>query len=260
MSTLGPPLSSGNLWAAREAKCLAIIAHALKKLRDVPDLPESEIELNRHFYFCLLEASRELYPDDEIPPVAESNNQPDPDDEARAKRELKRPDFQWVFLDRYEASARHSSKQFVVECKRLGKAIRSDWVLNVNYVQHGIMRFKLPEWAYAKRFPTAAMVGYWQSMEPQDVLGEINEEAGRNSLPHIIPVGAWNSDGLSRCAHSFERPFVVSPFKLHHLWAASEAPAAICTPTPYGPIPVWPDACPKNDSGPNTGSSQVHEN
>lgn len=218
MSELGPPLHSSSLWAAREAKCLATIAHALKKLRDVPALPESEVDLNRHFYFCLLEASRELYPEDEVAPVAECNNQPDPDDEARTKRELKRPDFQWVYLDRYEASARHSSKQFVVECKRLGKAVRSDWVLNINYVQHGIMRFKLPEWAYAKRFPTGAMVGYWQNMEPHHVLTEVNEEVSRSTLPALVLDGLRNSRGVSRCVHVLDRTFEVSPFTLHHLW------------------------------------------
>jgi len=57
-----PSLNSRGLWAIREAKCLATIAHALKQLRDTPDLAESEVELNRHFYFCLLEVSRELYP------------------------------------------------------------------------------------------------------------------------------------------------------------------------------------------------------
>ncbi len=218
MSTLGPPLHSGHLWAVREAKCLAIIALALKKLREVPVLPESEIELNRHFYFCLLEASRELYPEDEVGPVPECNNQPDPDDDSRAKRELKRPDFQWVYLDRYEASARHSSKQFVVECKRLGKPVRSDWVLNVNYVQHGIMRFRLAEWAYAKRFPTGAMVGYWQSMEPHHVLSEVNQEGSNNTLPALVLDGAWSPGGVSRCGHTFDRPFEVSPFCLNHFW------------------------------------------
>ena len=102
MSGLGPPLHSRGLWAAREAKFFSTITEALKRLRNVPDLPKSEVELNRHFYFCLLEASRALYPDDEVAPLAECNNQPDPDDETRARREQKRPDFQWIYLDRYE--------------------------------------------------------------------------------------------------------------------------------------------------------------
>lgn len=218
MSTLGPPLHSRALWATREAKCLSILTEALKRLRNTPNLPKTEVEINRHLYFCLLEASRELYPNDEIAPEAECNNQPDPDDEARAKRELKRPDFQWVYLDRYEESARHSSKQFVVECKRLGKALRADWVFNVNYVHDGIVRFKEPEWAYAKRFPSGAMVGYWQSMEAHDVLSEVNEETRKNSLPALALAGAWNPGGISRCEHSFERTFEMSPFHLHHLW------------------------------------------
>ena len=218
MSAVGPPLHSLDLWAKREARCLSIIAEALKRLRETPNLPVAEVDLNRYFYFCLLEASRELYPEDEIAPEVECNNQPDPDDQARAKREMKRPDFQWVYLDRYEESARHSSKQFVVECKRLGKAVRAGWVFNFNYVHHGIVRFREPEWAYAKRFPTGAMVGYWQSMEADAVLTEINEETGKNSLPDLIPVGTWNSGGVSRCEHTFERTFEMSPFKLYHLW------------------------------------------
>jgi hypothetical protein len=218
MSALGPSLNSRGLWVTRQAKCLTIIAEGLKRLSDTPNLPETEVELNRHLYFCLLEASRELFPEDEIAPEAECNNQPDPDDQARAKRELKRPDFQWVYLDRYEESARHSSKQFVVECKRLGKAERADWVFNVNYVHHGIVRFKDPEWAYAKRFPSGAMVGYWQSMEAHNVLTEVNGEARKTSLPDLVLVKAWNSGGVSRCQHSFERTFEISPFHLHHFW------------------------------------------
>jgi hypothetical protein len=226
MSALGPPLHSPGLWAAREAKCIATLAHALKKLRDLLDLPDSEVELNRLFYFCLLEASRELFPEDEIAPVAEGNNQPDPDDEARAKRELKRPDFQWVYLDRYEASARHSSKQFVVECKRLGKALRSDWVFNVNYVQHGVIRFKEPEWAYAQRFPAGAMIGYLQSMEPHDVHAEVNEECSKTALSALALNGSWNPGGVSRCSHVLTRPFEISPFTLHHLWVDLRPPGA----------------------------------
>jgi hypothetical protein len=101
-------------------------------------LPRTETELNRKFYFCLLSASRELFPNEELAPVCEYNNQPDPDDGSRAARELKRPDFQWVFLDRYENNPNRSSRQFVIECKRLGTPDRGDWVFNINYTDHGI--------------------------------------------------------------------------------------------------------------------------
>ena len=207
-----------KLWVEREAKCLSIIERALSMLREEDDLAETEVELNRLLYFCLLTASREMYPDDEIAPLMECNNQPDPDDEARARREQKRPDFQWTYLDRYESDPQRSSKQFVVECKRLGKATRSDWVFNVNYSDNGIERFRDPEWAYAKHAPSGAMLGYWQSMEGKEVLREVNEGCCRRSIPSLVLVGSCSSKGISKFEHDLERPFQISPFKLRHLW------------------------------------------
>jgi len=207
-----------ELWARREAKCLSIVERALSLLREEDDLPETEVELNRQLYFCLLAASRELCPNDEIAPITECNNQPDPDDEARVKREQKRPDFQWIFLDRYEADTQRCSKQFVVECKRLGKPSRADWVFNLNYSSHGVARFRDPEWAYAKLMQSGAMVGYLQSMDEKNVLLEVNGGCGINSLPELILVGTWNPGSTSRLEHTLERAFQISPFTLHHLW------------------------------------------
>ena len=209
---------TNKLWAAREAKCLSIIEQALTMLRQLDDPPETEVELNRFLYFNLLTASRELFPDDMIPPVTECNNQPDSDDEARARREQKRPDFQWIYLDRYEPDPQRSSKQFVVECKRLGEAPRSDWVLNVNYTENGIQRFIDPEWAYAKLAPSGAMLGYWQSMEGEEVLREVNECCQRRLIPNLVLVGPWSSKGISKFEHEVKRSIPISPIKLYHLW------------------------------------------
>jgi hypothetical protein len=214
----GPQILSSNLWASREARCFSIIERALVLLHQIEDLPATEVDLNRHLYFCLLTASRELYSEDQIAPITECNSQPDPDDEARAKREQKRPDFQWIYLDRYEQDPRRSSKQFVVECKRLGKAPRADWILNSNYIHHGIARFREAEWAYAKRFASGAMIGYWQSMESTEVLGEVNDECRKESLPDLVLNGAWKAGDVNRLEHTFDRPFEISPFRLHHLW------------------------------------------
>lgn len=218
MSDSGPSLRSRNLWARREAKCLAILERALLLLRMKADLPEAEVDLNRWLYFCLLKASRELYPDDDLSPMTECNNQPDPDDEARSAREQKRPDFQWIYLDKYESDPHRSSRQFVVECKRLGKATRADWVLNSNYVNHGVCRFRDAQWAYAKRFSSGAMVGYWQSMEAEEILTEVTGELRKNSLTHMVRKGAWRPFAVSNLEHSFGRSFEASPFYLRHLW------------------------------------------
>lgn len=209
---------ANELWATREAKCLSIIERALLMLREADNLAEAEVELNRQLYFKLLIASQELYPDDLIAPIQECNNQPDYDDEARAKREQKRPDFQWIYRDRYEPDPKRSSKQFVVECKRLGKPPRSDWILNVNYTENGIRRFRDSEWAYAKQAPSGAMLGYWQSMEGEDVLREVNEGCRRRSIPDLVLVGPLSSKGISKFEHELVRPFQISPFKLRHLW------------------------------------------
>jgi hypothetical protein len=218
MSKVGPTLRSRRLWAERENRCLKTLDRALLLLRLTQDLPESEVELNRRLYFCLLTANRELYPKNEIAPAMECNNQPDPDDNARITREQKRPDFQWIYVDCYESDPHRSVRQFVVECKRLGTPSRADWVFNVNYVNHGISRFRDPRWAYAQRFPSGAMVGYWQSLKAEQVLNEVNNESRRNSLPDLVLIGTWNPRAVSRLEHTFDRPVESSPFRLHHLW------------------------------------------
>lgn len=149
-----------RLWITQEARYLEIIECALLKLRNADVLPETEVELNRLLYFHLLAASREMFPENLIAPLLECINQPDSSDQARAIREHKRPDFQWVYLDRYEPNPHRSSRQFVVECKRLGISPRRDWVLNSNYSANGIERFLDPDWAYGKRAPSGAMLGY----------------------------------------------------------------------------------------------------
>jgi hypothetical protein len=223
MSDTGPHLLSQNFWKKHQDRCLLTVERALVLLRQTGNLPESEVDLNRLLHFCLLRASRELYPENEIAPSTECNNQPDPDDETRVKREQKRPDFQWIFLDRYEPDPLRSSRQFVVECKRLGMATRADWILNKNYTNHGIGRFRETEWAYAKGVSSGAIVGYWQSMEADDVLTEVHEESRAKSFPDMVLESAWKPGDVSRLQHDFERSFQGSPFRLHHLWVDLKA-------------------------------------
>lgn len=218
MSAGVPRIRSSQLWRTREAKCLAVIARALELFRQRNSFPLSEIELNRDFYFCLIAASRELYPDDEVAPVTECCNQPDPDDGARARREQKRPDFQWVYLDRYESDPQKCSKQFVVECKRLGTPPRADWVLNLNYIEHGITRFRHPDWAYAKRAESGAMIGYMQTMMPPEILVAVNDECHDKAFPELAPTSAWIAAGTTHLSQVFERSFEISPIRLHHFW------------------------------------------
>jgi hypothetical protein len=217
MSAPGPSLFAHDFWGEHETRCLSIIERALVLLRQKEDLPSSEDELNYCFYFCLLEATRELFPESDVCPVSECNNQPDPDS-VRAARLAKRPDFQWVCIDRYEIDPHQSSKQFVVECKRLGTVSSAAWIFNINYVNNGIERFRDPTWGYAKRFRSGAMVGYWQSMEAHEVLAEVHDESQKKPLPDLMLIDTWKPNDVSRLEHTFVRSFELSPFRLHHLW------------------------------------------
>jgi len=213
-------LLSKELWAKHEAHYFRAFSRALELLLETSSLPGEEVGLNRELYFCLLRANRELDPEGTYPPpMAECCNQPDPNDRARAKRESKRPDFNWGFTDPHEEDFRTSAKQFVVECKRLGAAPRTYWILNENYVEHGIRRFIDPAWSYAKRFPSGVMIGYWQTMEGDDVLREVNQAAVRRRLTAItLSVDGWQIAALSKLQHSLVRAFPISPFRLVHLW------------------------------------------
>jgi hypothetical protein len=220
MKTKGPSLRSLNSWGKHTARFLAILERALELLQAETDLPSAEVELNRKLYFLLLLATGELYPTEEIAPSGECNNQPDADDEARVKREHKRPDFQWIYRDRYEPDPRRSSKQFVVECKRLGTPLRSDRILNADYIEHGVWRFVTSDSGYAKGFPSAAMVGYWQDMVANDVLREVNEAARRRGVSRLdLSREGWQHGGVSKLGHRCERPFPISPILIYHLWA-----------------------------------------
>ena len=100
MSSRGPSIDIQLLWRRKVDQCLETLEQGLMLLRQKKNLPQSEIDLNLIFYKCLLTATRNLKHENVL--VAESNNQPDPDDEARATRLNKRPDFQWVYIDNYE--------------------------------------------------------------------------------------------------------------------------------------------------------------
>jgi hypothetical protein len=62
------------------------------------------------------------------------------------------------------------------------------------------------------------MVGYWQSMEADEILTEVTDELRKNLLPDLVRKGNWNVCAVSQLEHSFERPFNISPFQLRHLW------------------------------------------
>jgi len=188
-----------------------------------PGLIQDEDELNRELYFCLLEANRyyyELGQGIDSPPTYDAKNQPSDVHKRKAPREEKRPDFQWGYIDNNESDPRKSSKLFCIECKRLGQAI-SNWILNENYVNHGILRFVSEEHSYALDVESGAMVGYIESLDFDLILHEVNETLSKLSpqLPEInSDSNGWKKDECNILQQRFERSFPITPFELKHLW------------------------------------------
>jgi hypothetical protein len=193
-----PRISRLGIWERHEKRVIEVLLVALSILQSKVGIGQSEVDLNRELYFCLLEANRQQWTMGkgfDHPPVGEGKNPPCPDDEQRARRESKIPDFLWSLIDHTEPDPKRSAHHFIIECKRLGKKPRADWVLNENYVQHGILRFITVEHGYAKGENSGAMVGYLQSMDFDNILNEVNISATAVS---ILPLSKSKKSGLNK--------------------------------------------------------------
>jgi len=214
----GPRIPDLPSWEQYEQRVLAILRSSLHRLR--VQRPEGdERTLNREFYFCILDAIRDHIESggslDQLP-FYEAQNPPTPDTEDSAS-EQKIPDLSWRYMDHQERDPRRSVRSFAIECKRLGSPSRAGWNFNLHYVRDGVRRFIDCEWQYGRDVASGAMVGYIESLPPEEIVAEVNRELIQMEVPALdLPEGAHGS--LAEMAHSFSRPFPLSPFRLVHLW------------------------------------------
>jgi hypothetical protein len=218
MNHSGPRISALRTWQRWETFFFAALNRALEMLRVIENLPESENELNSRLLDCLRLAARELRPKGNYPPIrAECPPLPYGQAEETVRRLKPTPDFLWGYIDR-TAPALYDVMDFTIECKRLRHASRS-WNYNESYVRDGIQRFISEEKRYAIGVPSAVMVGYWQSMEADDVLADVNKAVVDRAIPLLIlSSGGWKLAGISTLDHRLIRSFPVSPCHLRHLW------------------------------------------
>jgi len=216
-----PRISGLNTWEKYKRKIFEVMIEALSILQDETHLEEDEPVLNRRLYNCFVQANHRLKLNHHVP-TCEGKNPPDPDDEERAARENKIPDFYWHLLDPTVLDSRRCVRRFVLECKRLGKPSSSGWILNENYVQNSIHRFMIEEYGYGKGDGSGAMIGYVQNMEFDAIFCEVNatidEMNGEPVTTLQPPTGGWKVDGISCLDHTLERSFPQTPFRLWHLW------------------------------------------
>ncbi|MFH1748242.1 MAG: hypothetical protein ABIG44_14500 [Planctomycetota bacterium] len=217
-----PSIAALRTWHEHEKRVLEVVCLALADLQAAKQLPTDEPALNLALHHCLRRANVRLRRQDRDVQslfVWEAQNQPLIDDETRAARKDKRPDFQNGFVNLQESDDDRASMFYTIECKRLGSRV-GQWVLNVNYVKEGVLRFVTEEHGYGKATPSGAMIGYVQSMELDDILGEVNVAGEKLSLPPIVlTCGGWRQNDVSRLGHMLPRPASLqSPFNLRHLW------------------------------------------
>ncbi len=218
-----PNLLEAFCWEDFEEYVLGVFEAALLELRKQPAPSTHETRLNR----ALRQQAEKVnwqrnHSGDGFPMcvVLDAANQPEPDDVGDAPRLCKIPDFQCVLFNNVAKTPQDAQVLYVLECKRLGKPERSDWRFNENYTCHGIVRFRDAGHAYAKGFASAAMIGYLQSMQPKDVLCEVNAVAKAAGFPEILPPKKWRAGQVIRLGpQTFHRDFPVESFMLHHLWA-----------------------------------------
>lgn len=207
-----------DFWQNHERRVLCVLRAGLQKLSSKAGLIRSENALNRELYFCILEAIRE-YVDagGEFPGVVmyEASNQPHADDLARVGRENKRPDLQFPIIDHQEKDARASAKQFVVECKRVGDSGRTDWVLNRNYVLHGVIRFRDASFGYGKGTRSGAMVGYIENTSAEHIAGEIFAVLTGEGIDSLV---TEREGELREMTHNLCRAIAPTPYAIRHLW------------------------------------------
>jgi hypothetical protein len=215
-----PNLYELPIWEDFEHRVVEVFSQGLAALATKARLPLQEDYLSRELHNCCREANHRLRKRgrgvDCI--FAQSNNQPLPDDEYRAKRLDKRPDFTCGYHDDSLPNEAFDQADFyyAIECKRLGTPTSANWLFNKNYVEYGIARFEHPDWGYAAGSSSGMMVGFVQTMDPEAILADVNS--------HIPPfptlsVNGWSHHALTKLdPHVFNRRIIRSPFTLNHFW------------------------------------------
>ncbi len=213
-----PNLFKLDTWGRHENSVLEVFQCALLCLEAESELPEKEDELNRKLLFHARSENYRLINEGQgchSNIYYECANQPVVEDKDRAGREWKRPDFMCGLVD----AQAEADLFFVLECKRLGRPTSPGWILNENYTKHGVSRFVDPDWGYGDGATSGAMIGYGQSMSPDEILKEVNDHAEKINVPAIKRErDGWVNGGLTRLNQNLNRKMTPSPFRLRHLW------------------------------------------
>ena len=214
-----PRLSRIPLWQRHAETVLEIVRDALLLL-SAHHIVGSETDFNRELYNCILRANRARYERGlrvlDVPINYEARNPPSPETKGMSS-ENKIPDFHCGYIDHQEPDPLRSARYFAIECKRLGRPTRSGWAFNKNYINNGVKRFVSPDWRYGKDVADGAMVGYMESMTPDELVVQVNSVAASLNIPPLERSSGYEKP-LHELMHILNRDFPVTPFTLWHVW------------------------------------------
>ena len=131
----------------------------------------------------------------------------------------KRPDFTCKCHNPFASHAKEHEIALHVECKRLGEPTSRRWILNKNYVNNGIKRFDSRTHKYGKRASSGMMIGYIISMEPEQIVDEVNEWQ-KKQMPHHLELSfQFDNPPVFKEKQNLNRKNVKPErFHLIHLW------------------------------------------
>lgn len=224
-----PSLTSVPVWANFEKRIFGILELALTLLED-GDGTVGELELNERLADHISAANFQLrqageggldflpsydghqYPDETVP-LGEANR--------------KRPDFTWSWQDDSGLTHDEATREFAVECKRLGDMAGSEF--NHRYVDEGILRFVNSSHEYGRRGGRGAMVGYVQVLGKPAILVTVQTRAASHQLSPLSPDGELDVR-IARLTQQLDRTFGESPFELVHFWVdVARSPDSLTT-------------------------------
>jgi hypothetical protein len=146
--------------------------------------------------------------------------QPVTDDEGKGGGKVrKRPDFTCKCYDPFATCAEEHEIALHVECKLLGNPTSKTWEINENYVTNGIRRFDCRVHEYGKRAYSGLMVGYIISMEPKQIVIEVNK-VQQEHLPHNPALSfQFDAPPVYKENQNLNRKNIKpESFRLIHLW------------------------------------------
>ncbi|MFH1933453.1 MAG: hypothetical protein ABIN18_17905 [Pseudomonadota bacterium] len=131
----------------------------------------------------------------------------------------KRPDFTCKCYNPFASCTEEHEIALHVECKLLGDPTSKNWILNENYTTRGIKRFDAKSHEYGKRAPSGLIIGYIISMEPEQIVCEVNNFQQKQFPNNTTLSFQFNNPPVFKEKQNLKRKNVNPEiFQLIHLW------------------------------------------